>query len=191
MYCLTDDGRLAQLVRALPRHGRGHRFEFCVAHHASRKSGRMAGLFLLLESALRRAVARLAGKRGSRHVPGPENVDAAASSRRRSRLSASGAAGPAAVADFRRDMALLAGGLSWADTCLAGARECSGQSMVLRRRPPPPPPPPLLPPVSSTTAVSRERCRCWAVLARGCCGHAARSPSADFGVRGLFPDAHR
>ena len=26
-------GRLAQLVRALLSHGRGHRFEFCYAHH--------------------------------------------------------------------------------------------------------------------------------------------------------------
>src|SRR6266480_4660147 len=30
----TQDGRLAQLVRALPSHGRGQRFKSFVAHHS-------------------------------------------------------------------------------------------------------------------------------------------------------------
>ncbi len=30
---LPSFGRLAQLVRALPSHGRGHKFESCIAHH--------------------------------------------------------------------------------------------------------------------------------------------------------------
>src|SRR6266403_4179975 len=32
-YCAADFGRLAQLVRALPSHGRGQRFKSFVAHH--------------------------------------------------------------------------------------------------------------------------------------------------------------
>src|SRR5699024_158103 len=31
-------GRLAQLARALPRHGRSHRFESCIAHKQHRRS---------------------------------------------------------------------------------------------------------------------------------------------------------
>src|SRR6266849_4356444 len=37
-YCAAGSGRLAQLVRALPSHGRGQRFKSFVAHHPFRFS---------------------------------------------------------------------------------------------------------------------------------------------------------
>src|SRR6266478_2220672 len=40
---VTDNGRLAQLVRALPSHGRGQRFKSFVAHHSSTFSHYQSG----------------------------------------------------------------------------------------------------------------------------------------------------
>src|SRR5438067_835907 len=40
---VTGNGRLAQLVRALPSHGRGQRFESFVAHHSSTFSHYQSG----------------------------------------------------------------------------------------------------------------------------------------------------
>lgn len=41
-------GRLAHLVRALPRHGRGDRFESCIAHIVQRRRGKLGQSFKII-----------------------------------------------------------------------------------------------------------------------------------------------